>query len=76
MITVHSISLELQYRYARENVTAKIENGEMKYLHNSKWIDKDAYDILYPVAVYQPLSKAWTENPCKKNEFVNNRKSY
>lgn len=75
-ITVNSITKLIECNDARINVPARLSNGEWRYLYNGRWIDQDAFDILFPVAVYVNPGKHKGENACKKLNFIKGQKSY
>lgn len=75
MITVNTISKEIEYRYARENVPGRYVNGEMTYWHKGEWISREAFERLYPIAIYRRPNRKG-ENVCRKHHYVNDIKSY
>ena len=75
MLTVNTVKEYIDYKNARANVPTMIKDGALQFLCFGKWVEKDIFDILYPVVEYvRPNEKG--ENQCKKNNYLNNVKSY
>lgn len=75
MLTVNTVKEYIAYKNARANATTMIKDGVLLFLCFGKWVEKDVFEILYPVVEYvRPNEKG--ENQCKKHNYINNGKSY
>ncbi len=76
MKTVSTIKEMIELTYLRNNVLSKLSGGEWRYWVANRWVDQDAFNILYPQAVFVPDNKGKGDNVCRKQLYLSNKKSY
>lgn len=72
---VNTVSEYIEMNQKRQLVPGMIKNGKMMYRVSDKWVHKQVFEALYPKAVYSPLNEKG-DNPCKKVNFIKDKKSY
>lgn len=75
MKTVHTIKDYLLLNDVRRNTTSLLTGGLWYFLIDNEWINEAIFNELHPAVEYKPYNDKGV-NPCRKNNYISNTKSY
>lgn len=75
MKPVHTIKDYIFMNDVRRNTTSVLTGGLWYFFVGEQWINEASFNELRPSVEYKPYNEKGV-NPCRKNNYISNTKSY